>query len=185
MKRNYYADLMTCALLSGVFLVAGCGYTTKGLIPEHIKTIKIARFTNAIDVTKEISDRTEYQVYVPGLEIQVTKAIIDRFIFDGNLKVVTEEDAADSILTGEVIDYRKDALRFDKDDNVEEYRVSILINMRLSDQRKGGYLWEADGFAGDASFRLSGQFAGSESAARQSAIEDLAQRVVERAVEDW
>ena len=43
-------------------VVSGCGYTTKTLLPEGVRTVHVAIFTNSIDITKEISDKDKYEL---------------------------------------------------------------------------------------------------------------------------
>ena len=115
--------LVSCALVSGV-LFSGCGYTTKSTLPKSIKTIHIDRLKNSIDFTTG----TNRNVYLPLLEVDVRNAIVDRFLFDGNLKIA-EPQMADLVLKGELTQYSRSALRYTDDDDVEEYRVQITVSL--------------------------------------------------------
>ena len=88
------------------------------------------------------------------------------------------------ILEGELVNYRKDALKYTGTDdrNVEEYRISITVNLKLVDVYKESVLWQLDGFVGDTTYFTAEK---SESTAISAAIEDLARRVVDRAVDVW
>ncbi len=66
-----------------LLFLCGCGYSARSLMPANIKSIAIPNFTN--------------RTYEPGLEVDITRQIIDRFVFDGNLKIATE-DKADVVL---------------------------------------------------------------------------------------
>jgi len=125
-----------------------------------------------------------YVGYRPGMEIELTKVVIDRFLLDGNLKIATESDA-DIILKGALVDFKRDALRYDANDNVEEYRIKLVVNMTLENVKAGALIWKENGFAGETTYRTSGSLARSESAAVSDAIADLARRIVERTVEAW
>ena len=162
----------------------GCGYTTGSLLPSRLKTIYVDSFKNKIDISKEVTEITRYTLYRPGIENDVTDAVIERFVFDGNLKIAQKE-AADLILKGSLVDYRQEALRYDRDDNVEEYRVKVAVDIELMDMAANKPLWEKTYFEGEATYKMSGQFATSEDAAREEAIEELARRVVERTIENW
>src|SRR3989338_7862579 len=76
-----------------IFAVSGCGYTTRSLMSPHHKTIYIENFTNKIRITEEQSDVRMYRCYRPGMEIDITKDTVDRFLFDGNLKIVNDKSA--------------------------------------------------------------------------------------------
>ncbi len=169
-------------LLSTILL--GCCYTTGSLLPSNIKTIYVKTFTNKIDITAEVSEISRYRIYAPFLEVDITKEIIDRFIYDGNLQVVEKENA-DLILRGELIDYNRQSLRYDVNDEVEEYRLSLVVDLSLYDSRKEENMWEEKGFIGDSTYFTSGSLAKSEDTALNEAIGDLARRIVERTVEGW
>ena len=162
----------------------GCGYTTRSLLPPHIKRIRVENFKNSIDITEEASEVTVYKTYKPRLELDVTKAIIDKFIFDGNLKI-SRAEGADVILTGELIDFKREALRYDEADAVEQYRIVILVTMKLKDIKENKILWQFDSFAGSYDYYTIGSQAKSEDTAISEAIDDLARRIVEQTIEVW
>ncbi len=170
-------------LLLSTFLL-GCGYTTGSLLPPSIKTIYVKTFTNKIDITAEVSETSRYKTYAPLLEVDITKEIIDRFIYDGNLRVVKKENA-DLMLTGELIDYNRQALRYDTDDEVEERRLSLVVSLVLHDLRKDEIMWKEESFIGDSTYFTTGSLAKTEDTALDEAIEDLARRIVERTIEWW
>jgi len=162
----------------------GCGYSSGSLLPAKHKDIYVDNFKNTVALDGEVTEGNRYTLYRPGLENEVTNAVVDRFVFDGNLKVAKKEDA-DIILTGELINYVLEPLRYDRNDNVEEYRINISVNMALKDVADEKELWEEANFTGESTYKTTGRFAISEDAARQEAIEDLARRIVERTIEGW
>ncbi|MCR4338139.1 MAG: LPS assembly lipoprotein LptE [Candidatus Omnitrophica bacterium] len=165
-------------LVLSVFLT-GCGYGTGSVLPRHMK-IHIQNFANQIDY----SSANQRSVYLPLLEVDVKNAIVDRFLFDGHLRVAEEEEA-DLILKGELVGYDRTALRFTDNDDIEEYRVQVIVNIKMFNAERQEVAWEESGFVGEATYFLTGPNATSESAAVKEAIVDLARRVVERTVEDW
>ncbi|MCX5709457.1 MAG: LptE family protein [Candidatus Omnitrophica bacterium] len=175
-------------LVSGFLLLtsilSGCGYTTRSMIASKYRTIYIQPFVNKIDITNEAYSANKYRIYRPLLESDVTKKVINKYLFDGNLKPV-KESKADLILKGEVTDFRKDPLRYDQSDNVAEYRINIAVNITLWDRATDTIVWQESGFTGDYSFFTSGSQATSEDAAVTKALDDLARRIVERTVEQW
>lgn len=179
--KRYY--IFSVFILMPLFLF-GCGYTTGSLLPSHLKTIYVEDFKNKIDITNEPSDEGGFRIYRAGVETDITKEIIDQFIFDGHLRIVGKDDA-DLILSGELIDYYKQPLRYDKFDNVEEYRIIVTVNMVLRDTVEDRIMWKEDNFIGWDEYRLSGAFASSEDDARKAAIKDLADKIVEKVIEGW
>ena len=163
--------------------VAGCGYTTKTILPSNIQTIHVAPVKNTINLTGEISDKNRYRVYRPGVEVDATNAIINRFIFDGNLKVVNHEKA-DAVLEAQLVDYRRDPLRYSEGDEIQEYRLSVVVDVAVTHALDHKILWQGR-VTGDSSFFLSGARAVSEDEAATKAVEDLARRVVDKTIELW
>lgn len=161
-----------------LLLICGCGYTTGSLLPAHIKSVAVPTFTN--------------KTYEPGLETDITRKVIERFIFDGNLKIATEEKA-DVILLGEVVGYERVPLRYKDNDIVEEYRVVLTVNLIFKDLVKNKVIWEEKEFKGEYTYYTSaaqatgaaGTSASSETEAREKAILDLARNIVNRTVEGW
>ncbi len=173
---------MTLSLL--LFQTTGCGYTQKSLLPEHIKSIYVAPVKNGINLSAEISDKERFPIYRPGVEVEVTNAIINRFIFDGNLRVESE-DRADAVVEAVLTDYRRDALRYTEGDDVEEYRVNIVLDAKVTDVRDKKPIWQDSHLTGDSTFFLSGSRKASEDEAAAKAVEDVARRVVEKTIEVW
>lgn len=172
------ANFLIILGLAGTIL--GCGYTTGSTLPTDVKTIFVDTFVNRISFTNE----SRRNLYLPLLEQDVRRAISDRFLFDGNLKL-DDADSADLVLTGELLNYRRVGLRFSGNDDVEEYRVYITVRLKMSRNGQEEPLWEEKAFIGEATYFVSGSRATSEESAVDESVEDLARRIVERTVEDW
>ena len=175
-----FAAILSAAL----FFISGCGYTTRSLLPSELKSIYVENFVNKINVTAESSDVRMYRGYRPGMEIEATRKVRDKYLFDGNLKLA-ELGKSDLILKGELIDFRNEALRYDRNDNVEEFRVRLVVNLELINTKDGKARWKESGFAGESLYRTSGPLAKTEGQAISDAGDDLARRVVERTIEEW
>lgn len=176
MKRlNFALIIIILCVLS-----AGCGYTTRSALPGNLRTIYIAPFANNIPYT---TDRAQ-EIYFPLLEVKVRNAIEERFLFDGQLRIAKEMEA-DLVLRGELIGYERSALRYTDNDDVQEYRVQIVVNLVLEGRTAEEPVWEEKGFVGEATYFVIGPTSTSESAAVEDATTDLARRVVERTIENW
>ena len=79
--------------------LTGCGYSFRGNLPDHIKTVAVPVFTNK---TSE-----------PAVENLLTSAVVEAFASNGRLRVVRPEEA-DAILDGEVVGYSVQSIAFDK-----------------------------------------------------------------------
>lgn len=177
-----YLGLSAACLV--VFALAGCAYTSKTNLPEHIKTIHVPQVPNRIDITGDVSNRTSFKVYRPGLEIDLRNALIERFIFDGHLKVADREKA-DAVLEAELIDFRRDPLRYNKDDSIQEFRVNVTASISFRDLKDDKTIWSSPSISGNSSYFLSGRVATTEDQAVAKALEDLARHVVEEVLEIW
>ena len=188
MKNKILISLaVTCCLLAT--LLMGCGYTTRSMLSGKFRTIYITPFLNKVDITQEAYSAGKYRIYRPMLETDITRKVINRYLFDGNLKPVKEE-LADLVLKGELVEYRKDPLSYTADNtDVTEYRINIYVNLSLWDRKENKLLWEENHFNGNysffTSFALGNVIKITEDAAVTNAIEDLARRIVERTVEQW
>jgi hypothetical protein len=166
------------------FILFGCGYTVRSNFPPDIKTIHIETFANKIPITEESYDRYSYRTYRPLLEVDITNAVINRFIYYGSLKVVKEKDA-DLLLTGELKDFIRQPLRTTSAGNVEEFRLNLVVDITLKNTRKNEVMWIEEGLIGDTTYFASGTLAKSEAQAVDDAIKDLARRIADRVVEGW
>ncbi|MFA4888034.1 MAG: LptE family protein [Candidatus Omnitrophota bacterium] len=170
--------------LSLALILAGCGYTTRSMISDKFHTIYIRPFKNKIDFTNEVYTANKYRLNRPMLDTDITKAVSNKYLFDGNLKP-SQEATADLTLKGELMDFRKDPVRYDDNNEVREYRINLVVNISLWDNKLNKLVWEENGFTGQATYFTSGPQAKSEAACINDALVDLARRVVERTVEQW
>lgn len=179
-KRATYARLRACAIVLCFAFLAGCGYTTKSTLPANIKTIRIEPFKNNIDFTAEGARN----IYLPLLEVKARNEVVKRFLYDGNLKVVDTPNA-DLVLNGELIQYHRGGLRYTDNDDVQEYRVQVIVSFELTNAHHEEVSWSEPGFTGESTYFVTGALATTEESAVSEAILDLARRIVERTIENW
>lgn len=182
MKKQAFVFLLAiCPLL---FAIPGCGYTTRSMVGSKYRTIYITPFVNMVNITSEGNAANKYKLYRPTIETDITRYVNNKYLFDGNLKPIKEE-SADLILKGEVVEFRKDPLRYDNNDIVSEYRINLVVNISLWDRLENKQLWRENNFTGDTTYFTSGSQAKSEDVAVVDALNDLSRRIVERTVEQW
>ncbi len=165
-------------VLSLALLGAGCGYTQKTVLPRDIKTIYVETVTNGIQIG-------QVYAYQPGVEIKITNAIVKRLNQDGNLKVVGSRDQADAILEAELSRYEQEGVRFNALERVEEFRLFIVLNMRLIDNKTHSPIWAEPNFSGDSEYYVSEIRSIGREEAAEIAVDRLAKNVVDRIVEEW
>jgi hypothetical protein len=177
-------DSRILMLLTLLWAGSGCGYTTRPGLPTNLKTVYIKPFTNTMDLTRLTSSDDHTPIYRHGMETTLTNEVIQRFQFTGLLRPARDE-RADTRMEGDLVDFRRDALRYDAAQQVEEWRLNIVVNLRFYDQRNNALIWSEDRFTGDTTYFAIGPNAESEPQALSRATTDLARRIVERTVENW
>jgi len=175
--------LTVCGL--GVVL-SGCGYSATRLLPPNYRMIYVEPFENKIGITEETSERVGFQTNIPGLEEQITRAVIDRFLLDGNLRVTNKKESADLVMDGKLLDFFRQVVRSATNDSktAEEYRLNLVASLAVRD-REGKLIVDETNLVGDTSYFVTGSSATSESTAINTLITDFARRVVERVIENW
>lgn len=169
--------VLSVVLVSFLMVVSGCGYTRHAQLPQDIQTIHVNTVINTVPLT-------EVYAYQPGLEIDITNAVINRFQTDGNLKIVKSEDA-DAILEMELLRYEQEGVRFSSLERIEEYRLFVVISMKLIDAKTNEVILEEPNFSGDAEYFVGTVSSIAREEATVRAIARLARNVVDRIVEDW
>lgn len=79
--------------------------------------------------------------------IKVRNAVINRFLFDGNLKIA-DADKADLVLKGQLLSYDRSALRYTDNGDVQEYRVHITVSLEMHNAQNDVAAWMEAGFVG-------------------------------------
>lgn len=170
--------------LNGLFLcitlvmIQGCGYTTRNALPEDVKTIYVKTVVNKVKVAEIVA-------YKPGLEIDITNAIVHRLQRDGNLKVVESPEAADVVLDADLIRFDQEGLRFSRLETSQELRIYIVMEVRLINAKTNQLIWIEENFSGDQEYFVSQLRDQAHDDAADSAVERLARNIVDRIVEDW
>ena len=152
-------------------VVGGCGYTVRGNLPSHLKTVAVPVFVN----------RTQE----PAVENSITSAVVEAFSTNGRLRVVRREEA-DSLLEGQIIGYRLEPLAFDARANARQYRLIVTLSLKFTDLRKNEVLFEEKALQEKADFVVAGLVSTSisreEDALRQAAV-DIGRAIVNLAVD--
>jgi hypothetical protein len=122
----------------------------------------------------------------PQLEAQVTNGIIKRLQSDGTLRVESKENA-DIILTGQILRYRRSALRALRTEVVtpREFRISIDAQIEARDRVTGKVLLKPAVITGSADTFIGTDLQSAEEQVLPLIADDLARQVVSLLVESW
>jgi outer membrane lipopolysaccharide assembly protein LptE/RlpB len=160
MSRRLGATLLATALALG-----GCGYSLRGTLPSHIRTVGVPVFKN----------RTGQ----PAVENFLTRAVVEAFSTNGRLRVVRPEEA-DAILEGAVVGYDLQSVAFDPAANIRQYRLVVTLDLLFRDLRQQRVLFDRKGLQERADFRVPGTV--SETIAREETALRTAAAEIARAV---
>jgi outer membrane lipopolysaccharide assembly protein LptE/RlpB len=157
--------------------LSGCSYTRKTVLPRNIKTIYVETVKNKLDADK-------IYAYQQGLEMDITNAVIRRLQQDGTVKVVKKE-SADAILKTDLLQFEQEGLRFNQLEGVQEYRLFVVVKLRLVDAKTGDLIWEEPSFTGDNEYYVTNETSIGDQKASVDVVNRLAFNIVDRIVEDW
>jgi hypothetical protein len=176
-------------LVMGVF--SGCGYSMKSSLDPRFQSIHVSAFQN---------ESREFDLQAP-----LTNAVIRKFLNDGRLRVV-DNNEADLIIEGSILDYSLKGLTFDTDDEVTQFQVLVIARVQVVDVETGDVLWAEERLVSDTSFstavtgsssdRLRGNAqsflpvvrsfqSDEENQAAAEALEVLASNIFIRTIEPW
>lgn len=155
-----------------LLLLAGCGYyKTTSRTARDIKSVYVPFFTN--------------ETTQPNLDIQVTELVVDFLVDDNTLKVV-DEDQADAILQGRIVDFQNRPFAFDTQLNAQSYRVSIRVIASLYKRRTNEAIWENRDFSGVSTYfvePLEGE--NNFDDAVNQAVFTITERILNLTTQDW
>jgi hypothetical protein len=163
--------------LAVIMALGGCGYTRKTVLPRNIKTIYVETVKNKLNVDN-------LYAYQPGLEMDITNAMIQRLQQDGTLRVV-EQKKADATLKTDLMSLEQEGLRFNSLEGVAQYRLFIVVRLKLVETKTGDIIWEESNFSGDTEYYVTNVTSVGEQKAAMDAVHRLAYNIVDRIVEDW
>jgi len=106
-------------LLTAVLLCVGCGYSSQSLIDPQYRTVYVETFDN--------------QSFYRGYEVSLTREIINIINARTHLRIVPKSQA-ETILTGQIRDYRQIVLTEDERGDVRELQVTITVDMTWSER---------------------------------------------------
>jgi hypothetical protein len=159
-RKAFPLVLLTALLIS-------CGpYSFSGSTLGGIKTVYIPVFDN---------ETIEY-----GLGDELTNNITSAIVADNTLKVVGQ-NAADAIISGQVVSFKRSSQTYNIQDQVQEYRVDVAVNVKFS-RADGEVIWEEPGIS---AYGLYSADTETEDEGKTEALSKLAEVIVNKIVRNW
>lgn len=150
-----------------ISFLASCGpYSFSGASTGGISTVYIPVFEN---------ETIEY-----GLGEELTNKITAAIVADNTLKVVNK-DEADAYISGKVISFKKSSETYNKEDQVQEYRVDVTVNVSFV-KPNGEAVWEEPRISSFGVYQADTE---TEDEGKTQALEKLAEIIVNRTVRNW
>lgn len=141
--------------------VTGCGYTLVGAPAQRRLSVAVTPFLN--------------QTREPGLESHITMALRQAIGRSPNFVLMTASTASQRI-EGTIRRFRISPLSFDENDNALQYRLEVVVTVRLMDTASTKPTWEQD-LSTSAEYLLSNTGVVRENVvAKEAALFRLAQR---------
>ena len=112
----------------------GCGYHllgAGGAFPPAVKTIAVLPF--------------QRQVPVLQLEQRITEAVTRELVQRARVKVQSQKEGADAVLTGAVTGYGVAPISYDAAGRANRYQVNVSARVKLEDA-DGKVLFESQGY---------------------------------------
>lgn len=172
MKNKIKRDVFGSAIiLLSIWLFAGlhgCGYSSRSILKQNVDNVYVPIFDN--------------KTFRRGLEFGLTKAIKNEIMFKTPLKIV-DKDHADSLLRGEIMDFKENVMTVDSDDNIVESRIAIVVDFTWTDIRTGRIILEKKGVIAPTEFIV--RRGETIETAQNESFTDLAERIVDFMHERW
>jgi len=145
------------------------GYSTKGQVSREFRTVHVPIFKN----------RTFYRRF----EFELTQAVIETIEQRTHMKVVNDPARADTVLQGEIVDFKQHVAIENKRDQVQEYQVTLVVSIRWINQKTGkDILVEPRLRENEDAVLVHGE---SVLSAGRESFKEIAERVVEKMESDW
>jgi len=160
------------AAVLAALLTSGCaGYRLGATLPPDIKSIHVSTFVNRSGE--------------PQLDTEATRATIQEFQRDGNLRLAAPGEA-DSVLRVTLLKFKLEPLRYDRQEakRAAEYRLRIDADLVLEKGASKQVILKQSVY-GEATFDFTGDLTSAKIRALPAACTDLAHHIVSAVVEYW
>jgi len=142
-------------------------------MPGNIATLSIPFFKNRIQK--------------PDVETVITSALIEEFVKSEVAKVVEED--AEAVINGVITGYELMPVSFNRNDVIQEYRVTIRVEVQLVRGSDGKVLWEDKNITDYEDFKVSAADVNATKTAEWDAVKkmarDTSRLIKERMLEDF
>jgi len=152
---------------------SGCGYKIGTLHRSDVRSIAIPVWTRG------------HGVFRRGLEMDLTKAVVNRIQLDTRYRICGEVQA-DTKLTGQLTNVRQRSLTINTDTGSSRaMEATFTVSFKWTDLRNGEVLVNRDDFEVSGRYIQATPFGETFFSGSREAIDEAAQRIVEQLEEEW
>jgi len=149
--------------LATCLAATGCGYSAASLYPPGIRTVHVQFMDN--------------RTFRRGLEVDLTRAVADEIKLRTPL-LFGSRSSADSVLTGELVDFEEDVVVHDGTGEVLRRGVTLRVRFRWVDRLTGADLVPA------ATVKEAVRLVRGEHRT-DLAVQEAAERIVQKMQAEW
>ena len=138
-RPAFLASLASLAILACLALFVGCGYQFR--VDGAGPTIGGASAATSKEPPPRLVIRTLINSsFEPNLEVRFTNYFREEFSTGSGAQVVPDYEAADLVLTGQILSVLVSTLSFALTETFER-RVEVIVSTRVEDVRSGNVVW--------------------------------------------
>lgn len=168
MLKRFFLILLATSMVTGCLRYSFTGVS----IPENVSTIYIPFFPD--NSGSGLSDLSE----------QLNNALINRFVNQTRLRLVSSEDQADIILSGSITGYSNQPFSVSGDQTASLNRVQVSVNATFLYTREDEPLWSRQ-FSGQSEYDPNVDPLEGESVAATESMDRIAQNMFNDSVGRW
>lgn len=156
-------------------VAGGCGYYsfTGAALPQHVNTI-------AIPVLED-----QARSSLPNMADELTELLIDRFVRQTRLSLVSDESGADTVLSGAIDRYSNRPASVGGQERATLNRVDISVTVQFTDRLKGQDLIPRRTFSAFGEYDPVAKPLEGESDAASAALAQIADDIFNAATSNW
>ncbi|MEO0092502.1 MAG: LPS assembly lipoprotein LptE [candidate division WOR-3 bacterium] len=149
-----------------ILLLSCCGYSTKTIIPSHLKTVAIPVVGN--------------ETMKPGLDGLLTDQLISDFTKDRSLRI-TSLDKANLILNCKITNYDRSPQSYTSAQEVLVWKITLSAYVEAEDKVENTFIYQGD----VSTFVTYDAQSESEDTGIDRAIKKLSQEIIRKVLATW
>lgn len=167
--RTLVLPLAAALAVAAAGATAGCGYSTRALVPDEYRTIAVPVFGN--DTRRH------------DLEIELTRSVVEEIQARTHLRIVREDQEPDLVLRGRIDDIDEETLSRRQFQRVREGAYFLTAAIDVTDRRAGREIVTDEKVHERASYVPD--LGESVRTARAESVKALAERIVRTLEASW